>query len=343
MNIPLILRAKTISLSYIPYKPATDNDTLIAFLTSETWPFHVVSNMSEAEARRRIDEGEFTGDVQTFWIVEDGERIGLIRLEDYPSLPSIDLRLREVARGRGIGTAALVWLTDYVFIHEPKVYRIEASTRIDNLAMQRAFVRVGYTREAHYRHAWPTSEAMTDFLDSYGYGITRPDWEQQKARSPIEVRSATSGDTAWAVTIWRERWESEYVISRGVRYNAGELPALIAWVDGERAGVATYHFDTRDGCELVTLDAVQEGIGVGSALMGGVEAVAQETGVERVWLITSNDNTPALRFYQKRGYRMVAIYLDAISEARKLKPEIPRLGLDDIPLQDEIELEKRFS
>jgi hypothetical protein len=58
-----------------------------------------------------------------------------------------------------------------------------------------------------------------------------------------------------------------------------------------------------------------------------------------MWLITTNDNMAALRFWQKRGFMLVAVYTNALEQSRKLKPEIPLIGLDGIPLRDEIELE----
>jgi RimJ/RimL family protein N-acetyltransferase len=70
-----------------------------------------------------------------------------------------------------------------------------------------------------------------------------------------------------------------------------------------------------------------------------VKEVAVASGCERLWLITTNDNTPALRFYQKRGFQLVAIHRNALEHSRRLKPQIPLLGLNGIPLRDEIELE----
>jgi len=58
-----------------------------------------------------------------------------------------------------------------------------------------------------------------------------------------------------------------------------------------------------------------------------------------MWLITTNDNTRALRFYQKRGFHLVAVYPNSLNESRRLKPQIPIIGIDGIPLRDEIELE----
>ena len=79
-----------------------------------------------------------------------------------------------------------------------------------------------------------------------------------------------------------------------------------------------------------------EKIGIGSALIDSVKRVAWLQGCRRIWLITTNDNTPALRFYQRRGFSLVAVYRNAIAGSRKLKPEIPLAGVDGIPIRDEI-------
>ena len=69
------------------------------------------------------------------------------------------------------------------------------------------------------------------------------------------------------------------------------------------------------------------------------EKVATASGCKQLWLITTNDNINALRFYQKRGFMLVAVHRNALELSRKLKPEIPMIGNDGIPLRDEIELE----
>ncbi len=55
--------------------------------------------------------------------------------------------------------------------------------------------------------------------------------------------------------------------------------------------------------------------------------------------MTTNDNTPALRFYQRRDFDLVSIHRNAVKEARKLKPEIPDVGMDGINIRHEIEME----
>jgi hypothetical protein len=50
----------------------------------------------------------------------------------------------------------------------------------------------------------------------------------------------------------------------------------------------------------------------------------------------------ALRFYQKQGFMIAALHRNAIAASRRLKPEIPEIGFDGIPIRDEIELEIIF-
>ncbi len=92
-------------------------------------------------------------------------------------------------------------------------------------------------------------------------------------------------------------------------------------------------------CELVSLNSFQERRGVGTRLLKAVAAAAKAAGCRRVWLTTTNDNTDALRFYQRRGYDLVALRLHAVDEARCVKPSIPATGAHAIPIRHEIELE----
>ena len=116
------------------------------------------------------------------------------------------------------------------------------------------------------------------------------------------------------------------------------LPGFAAFDGGRPVGLATYAIEGAS-CECVTLDSLAEGAGVGTALLAAVEKTARTVGCGRLWLITTNDNLSALRFYQKRGFRLVAVHREALAESRKLKPSIPPVGREGIPLRDELELE----
>jgi len=159
---------------------------------------------------------------------------------------------------------------------------------------------------------------------------------------PIDVRPAqTEEDLAWLKALWRDTWGGETMVSRGQVHELMDLAAIIAWQGQARVGAATFDAGDEDW-EITSLNAIVENQGVGSALLDIIEAAARFQMATRLWLITTNDNIRALRFYQRRGYRLVAVYPWAVDEARKLKPTIPKLGNDGIPIHDEIELEKRF-
>jgi GNAT superfamily N-acetyltransferase len=121
-----------------------------------------------------------------------------------------------------------------------------------------------------------------------------------------------------------------------------EHPALIAERDGKLAGVLTYVIDG-DECEILTLHTAEQWRGAGTALLESVERVASEHGCRRLWLLTTNDNVDALRFYQRRGFRLAELNPGAIDTARaRLKPELPEVGNYGIPIRDELVLDKEI-
>jgi GNAT superfamily N-acetyltransferase len=137
--------------------------------------------------------------------------------------------------------------------------------------------------------------------------------------------------------IWR-RWGGR-IVSIGRVYHPGDVRGLVIppgpHEEPADRGLVTWATD-----EIVTLDAFEERRGYGSALLGAAEDHLRQQGVGRVRLMTSNDNTHALRFYLKRGYRLVRIHPDAFNEVFRVKPNAPRVGNDAIPLRDLWELHK---
>ncbi len=137
------------------------------------------------------------------------------------------------------------------------------------------------------------------------------------------------------------------MVSRGVLHDITAQDGFVATREGsdKRIGLATYVIRgaIQGGeCEMTLLQSLAEGIGVGAALTLAVRDAAIAAGCGRLWLITTNDNTRALRFYRRRGFTITAIHINALEGARKLKPGIPLTGADGIPLRDEIELEMRL-
>jgi len=129
------------------------------------------------------------------------------------------------------------------------------------------------------------------------------------------------------------------VATRGRLVDLVGLPGFVAEDDGQWLGYVAYERHG-DAIEISVLEATAEGQGAGSALLAGCVSMAIETGASRLWLITTNDNVTALRFYQTRGFVLVALHRDAVARARaELKPEIPEQGEHGIALRDELELE----
>ncbi len=152
------------------------------------------------------------------------------------------------------------------------------------------------------------------------------------------LRPLTSADRAVVTQILVREWGAAEVLalSLGEPVDASALPGWLAEQDGEVVGLLTYLTDG-DVVELVTINAFAGG-GVGAALLAELVAHCRAAGVRAIRLTTTNDNTRALRFYQRAGFRLTALHVGAVAEARKRKPEIPELGLDGIPIRDELEL-----
>jgi len=143
------------------------------------------------------------------------------------------------------------------------------------------------------------------------------------------------------VKFFKEHWGStEMVISSGI-YDCSKLEGFV-YVDEQNSilGLMTYSI-RKEECEIISLDSIVEGKGIGSLLVQAVEDNAFEQACTIITLITTNDNLHALKFYQKRGYHLVEIIQNAVEQARAFKPEIPLIGNDGIPIRDEIRLAKQ--
>ena len=155
----------------------------------------------------------------------------------------------------------------------------------------------------------------------------------------MRVRELTEEERPRLTATLREQWHGDVAVGRGRVHRMGDLPALVAeGDDGSLIGVATYLLEG-DLAELVSLNALREGEGVGRRLVEAVADAARAAGAARVRVMTTNDNVCALRLYQKAGFRLAELRPGAVDEARRtMKPSIPESGIDGIPIRDEIDL-----
>ena len=156
----------------------------------------------------------------------------------------------------------------------------------------------------------------------------------------IEVRPARPEDSPFIRDLMTEQLAGTEVAAHDELIDVTTLPGLIAWSGATPAGLLTYRPDPPParGWEVVSIGASVSGRGAGSALIEAVRAAARQAGAQRLWLVTTNDNLHALRFYQRRGFDLVRVDRDAVTRGRALKPSIPSHA-DGIAIRHEIELE----
>jgi ribosomal protein S18 acetylase RimI-like enzyme/catechol 2,3-dioxygenase-like lactoylglutathione lyase family enzyme len=208
-------------------------------------------------------------------------------------------------------------------------------------------------RKAHPALAVPRAaelDALAERLEAAGHAMQRdgpriyvadPFGNRLELLAPhaaVTVRALREDERAWAADVLDESW-GEVVITRGRTHRPAQLPALVAEAGEERAGLATYFVEDAD-CELVTLDALTIGRGIGGALVEAVAQAAHEAGAKRVHLVTTNDNLPALRLYQRHGFVLAELRAGEIEVTRRSKPSIPAIGHAGIPIRDELVLHR---
>ncbi|WP_260852287.1 GNAT family N-acetyltransferase [Curtobacterium sp. BH-2-1-1] len=169
------MTAPSIALLPVDLAHPVGRSWLVAFLTTNRFPFHVTSAPTRNGVERRVADGDFSGPAHALFRVEaDGAAVGMVALDDLDDgAPLIDVRLAERARGRGLGVPVVRALASAVFADHPDVGRLEAQTRDDNVAMRKVLVRCGWVQEAQYRRAWPVEGTAP--RDSVAYGLLRED------------------------------------------------------------------------------------------------------------------------------------------------------------------------
>jgi RimJ/RimL family protein N-acetyltransferase len=165
----------SVTIEHVRVEIPRDEHALVEFLCSDVWPFHGHRQLVAAE----VHEMDFASpNVLSFWIIDAGQTIGLIRLLDLGDIgegaPQFDLRIASRHRGCGYGKDAVRWIAVHLFPRYPQLHRIEANTRDDNAAMQAVLSQAGFTCEGRLRQSWRDDEGH--WFDTMIYGILRSDW-----------------------------------------------------------------------------------------------------------------------------------------------------------------------
>jgi ribosomal protein S18 acetylase RimI-like enzyme len=160
--------------------------------------------------------------------------------------------------------------------------------------------------------------------------------------APIKIRRIRSNDKPWIKKYWTEYWGGDFIVTKGQIHRFHEIEGFVAEVEGEKMGLITFEISLSE-LEITSLFSLSENKGIGSALVNRVIDLADLEKLRRAWLITTNDNLNALKFWQKRGFKLSKVYPDALAHTRELKLTIPLIGDNGIPLRDEIELELQLA
>lgn len=155
----------------------------------------------------------------------------------------------------------------------------------------------------------------------------------------MQVRRVAPDDKDWLTETISGAFASTRVVSKGrVHEDASILDGFVVENDGRPVGCALWH-EIEGDAELVVIVTTYRGAGAGGALLDAVVEFARANGWTRLWLVTTNDNTDAIRLYQRAGWEWVAFHRDSVTASRPLKPELPEMGAHSIPIRHEIELE----
>jgi ribosomal protein S18 acetylase RimI-like enzyme len=154
----------------------------------------------------------------------------------------------------------------------------------------------------------------------------------------IDVRTLEEGDRGWLERVLREQTAGPMMVSRGRLHDGLALPGFVALHEDERAGALLHRIDD-DELEVVFIATTVRGVGAGASLLDAAVELASRERCRRAWLVTTNDNTNAIRFYQRAGWDLVALHHHAVETSRALKPAIPDTGNDGIPIRHELEFE----
>jgi len=152
----------------------------------------------------------------------------------------------------------------------------------------------------------------------------------------MDIRPATQDDHDWIINCLQDNWGSEIIVIDREQIDASQALCLIA---SPHQGLLIYRDKGADEFEVIAIKACQPGQGTGRLLLDRLVAQCQALQKRSIIVTTTNDNLPALRFYQKYGFGLLETRIGAVNRAREtIKLEIPMRGHDGIPIRDEIVL-----
>lgn len=157
---------------------------------------------------------------------------------------------------------------------------------------------------------------------------------------PVFVREATEADRPAIRALFEADFGRTKIVAFGELMDVDHMPALVAFMTEDLSGALTYRLFGDDTLHVVALatDPMWQRSGVGGHLVAEAELLARRLKLQRLVVGTTNDNLPALHFYQRRGYRLI----DLVPNSIILHTGQEVAGFAGIPVRDEVRLEKRL-
>jgi len=153
------------------------------------------------------------------------------------------------------------------------------------------------------------------------------------------INTASKTDFEWIKELYTRTWSGDICVSRGKVQKVDDFTGgFVAETGGQNTGFITYTV-TGPEVEITGMVSLKENSGIGSALVKAVIEMAKKHKLKKVCLVTTNDNLNGIGFWQKRGFKLVKVYPGSMEFVRKIKPAVPLIGENGIPLRDELELE----
>lgn len=156
---------------------------------------------------------------------------------------------------------------------------------------------------------------------------------------PVFVREMTGGERDAVIQLFERDFGDTHIVAFGEVMDLEEAPALVAEMNGEMAGALAYRtVDSALHIVALATDPMWQRSGVGGYLLAEAELLARRLQLTRLAVSTTNDNLPALYFYQRHGYRLSEAVPNGVS-----KYVAEHIGFGGIPVRDEIRLEKQLT
>lgn len=153
----------------------------------------------------------------------------------------------------------------------------------------------------------------------------------------IQIKAIASDDAIWLENLIEKEWGGNPLVVRTISYFPRTMPGLVAYQNDKRVGILSYEIRD-DICEIIIFEVFDKFQGIGTQMLEALKDLVKKNGCKQIYLMTTNDNLDALRFYQKRGFVISGIHIDSVKKSRAIKPSIGLTGDFGIPVRDEIDL-----